>query len=232
MSREEKIKNILCNAEDGYDLIAPYYDSWHWQKIWKSNEQPKIVRWMRALKIGYGADFGVGSGNSISPFLDVGHRVDAFDISKGMLSLCIKKHIPYLITGRLKCYNYDVRNIIISQRKYNWIICNRVLSNISSLDKVVSVMSKVIKNGGQCFISDIHPEHHYDNTHLRIGDFNINIETYKHSITEVVNCFVKHGFKVLFKREYRKYNIRNSSFLDKYKMFEPIYYVLILKYGE
>ena len=120
MSREEKIKNILCSAEDGYNIIAPYYDSWHWQEFWKLNELPKIISWMRTLRIGYGADFGVGSGNSIKPFLEFGHRVDAFDISKGMLSLCIKKHISYLITGRLKCYNYDVRNIIISRRKYDW----------------------------------------------------------------------------------------------------------------
>lgn len=232
MSREEKIKNILCNAENGYDLIAPYYDSWHWQKFWKSNELPQIISWMRPLQVGYGADFGVGSGNSIRPFLETGHRVDAFDISKGMLSICIYKHIPYLITGRLKCYNYDVRNLLLLRRKYDWIICNRMLSNISSVDGVARVMSKVIKIGGQCFISDIHPEHHYDNTHLRIGDFNINIETYKHPITDVVNCFVKYGFKVLYKREFRKYDIRKSSFLDKYMMFEPIYYILILKYGE
>lgn len=232
MSRREKIKNIICDAEQGYDLIAPYYDSWNWQKFWKKNELPKLIEWMRSLSVGYSADFGVGSGNSLYPFLESGHRVDAFDISNRMLSLCIEKHFMYIITGKLKCYNLDVRKIRIKQRKYNWIICNRMLSNNPSVNDVARVMSSVIKRGGQCFISDIHPEHHYDNTHLRIGEFNVNIETYKHPITDVVDCFVKYGFKVLYKREYRKYNIRNSSLLEKYRMFEPIYYVLILKYGE
>ena len=231
MSREEKIKNILCSAEDGYNIIAPYYDSWHWQEFWKLNELPKIISWMRTLRIGYGADFGVGSGNSIKPFLEFGHRVDAFDISKGMLSLCIKKHISYLITGRLKCYNYDVRNIIISRRKYDWILCNRMLSNIPSVDEVASVMSKTIMRGGQCFISDIHPEHHYENTHLRIGEFNINIETYKHPINEVIKAFERCGFEITYKREYRKYDIKNPISLEKCTMLEPIYYVLVLKYG-
>lgn len=230
MSRHEEIINIICNAEQGYDLIAPYYDSWIWQKFWRENELPELARWMGSLRVGYGADFGVGSGNSLYPFLESGHRVDAFDISSEMLSLCVDKHIMYILTGRLECYKLDVRKINIKQRRYDWIICNRMLSNIPSVNDVARVMSKVINRGGQCFISDIHPEHHYDNTHLRIGDFNINIETYKHSIKDVVNCFVKHGFKVLIKREYRKYNIRNSSFLNKYMMFEPIYYVLILKY--
>ena len=232
MSRSEEIRNIICDAELGYDLIAPFYDSWHWQKFWGENELPKLVIWMRSLKVGYGADFGAGSGNSLLPFLKSGHRVDAFDISNRMLSLCVEKHLTYVITGRLKYYCMDVRKIWIKQRRYDWIICNRMLSNNQSVSDVARVMSKVIKRGGQCFISDILPEHHYDNTHLRIGNLNINIETYKHPIAEVVNCFVKHGFKVLFKHEYRKYNVRNSSLLDKYMMYEPIYYVLILKYGE
>ena len=34
-----------------------------------------------------------------------------------------------------------------------------------------------------------------------------------------------------YKREYRKYDIKNPISLEKYTMLEPIYYVLILKYG-
>ena len=224
------MKMLIFKAKEGYNIIAPYYDSWYWQRFWQENEKPLLEKWMYTIDVGKGADFGAGSGNSLLPFLKRGDEVDAYDISSNMLSICREKHFEYFNLGRLNFYNFDVRKVKIDKRVYDWIICNRMLSNTESVYEVANVMSKVIKIGGECFISDVHPDHCYTYTNLTIGAFDINIETYKHRKEDVINAFESCGFSVMHFREYRKYEVKSSHLIKHGDDSDPVFYTLIVRY--
>ena len=187
---------LILSPKQGYNLIAPYYDSWKWQYFWRSNEHPYIKRWCDTLEPGYGADLGSGSGNNLDCFLECNHHVTAYDISELMLMVCSEKYRDEISYGLLECYIRDINELNITRRPYDWLLCNRVLSHIYDVNNVVRRMARILKSGGQCFISDVHPLHRYDHTHYNIGGKEIVIETYKHSIRELQNIVYFNGLTI------------------------------------
>lgn len=219
----------VYSTKEGYDKLAPFYDSWHWQFFWKENELPILNKWCEKLAKGIGADLGAGSGNSLYNFLEMGHHVDAYDVSPNMLRICKMKHLKYILSGNLTCYNCDVRFMYYSPKRYDWMICNRMLSNVSDVSDVARVMGKLLKKNGRCFISDVHPDHKYLFTHLKILNFNINIETYKHSIKNVLDSFFDQGFELECFRKYEMKDLYPTVGIKHYSPNEPIFYVIELK---
>ena len=188
---------IVLSPKQGYNLIAPYYDSWKWQYFWSRNEHPYIERWCNTLESGWGADLGAGSGNNLGCFLKRFHHVTAYDISELMLHVCREKFRNEIAHGLLECYVKDINELNITQRPFDWLLCNRVLSHINDVNNVIRRMARVLKPGGQCFISDVHPSHRYDHTHYNIGGRDIIIETQKHSIKELQNVVYINGLTIM-----------------------------------
>ncbi|WP_042369814.1 class I SAM-dependent methyltransferase [Bacteroides neonati] len=227
-------KNKIYNPKEGYNIIAPYYDSWKWQKFWHNNEYPYIEKWCNTLSIGLGLDLGTGSGNNLSCFLLKGNKVDALDISSEMLKICKQKFEKYILNKSLKCLEQNVYSLPEYERKYDWIISNRVLSHIKHMEEIVKKMSHIIKYGGQCFISDIHPLHHYQYTNFTIKEEEIRIETYKHNIEYVTQQFIKNGFEVIKFKEVSTNDLINGDIIRDFPQLlnqeTPIFYYLILRY--
>jgi SAM-dependent methyltransferase len=93
----DKVKETgvqLLDPRNGYDLIAPYYEEWHWFRFWRQNEAPIIEQWLGDLKPGFGLDAGSGTGPYIHRITQFGHRCVAFDLSWQMLSINREKEIP------------------------------------------------------------------------------------------------------------------------------------------
>lgn len=219
----------LYRPREGYNKIAPYYDTWYWQTFWKDNERPKIDKWCtQYLTSGTGADLGAGSGNNLLKFLQTGHSVDAYDVSDRMLELCRNKYSDYLEKGRLHCFESEIERIYPYERKYDWILSNRVLSHIENVEGFVQKIAQIIKYGGQCFISDVHPSRHYQYTHFQTENEDVMIETYKHPVELVKDSFIENNFEILKFREVGTDEIINSERirLDG----TPVFYYLILKY--
>lgn len=228
------VKSKIYNPKEGYNIIAPYYDSWKWQKFWHTNEYPYIEKWCDTLQPGLGLDLGVGSGNNITHFLSKGHKIDAIDISSEMLKLCTSKHENYINQGSLKCTEMDVYNLSDYERKYDWVISNRVMSHLKYVDNIIERISHIIKFGGQCFISDIHPLHQYQCTNMTIGEDEICIETYKHQVEDIVQVFIKNNFEIIKRKEISTFDLINGEIIKEIpsllKQNTPIFYFLILKY--
>lgn len=227
-SGNEMVQKIY-RVREGYNKIAPYYDTWYWQTFWKDNEGPKIEKWcVQYLAPGVGADLGAGSGNNLLKFLQIGHSVDAYDISDKMLDLCRNKYCDYLKTGKLHCYESDIERIYPYERKYDWILSNRVLSHIEDVQGFVRKVAQIIKYGGQCFISDVHPLRHYQYTHFKIENEDVMIETYRHPVELVKKCFVMNNFEIL---KFKEVNSNETINSEKIRLDDsPIFYYFILKY--
>ena len=65
-----------------------------------------------------------------------------------------------------------------------------------------------------------------------ISNFTYNSETIDKDSIEMSDIDnIDNTIKITYKREYRKYDIKNPISLEKYTMLESIYYILVLKYG-
>lgn len=228
------MKSKIYNPKDGYNIIAPYYDNWKWQKFWHKNEYPYIKEWCDSLSCGRGLDLGTGSGNNLECFLSKGNKVTAIDLSLEMLNICKKKYKKEILKGNLECLELDIRDLSDCVREYDWIVSNRAFSHIKHIDTIIEKMSHIIKCGGQCFISDIHPLHHYENTNLTIKDSEICIETYKHKMDDVVHLLLKHNFKIIDFKEVGINDLINKDIIDYFPSLcnqdSPIFYYYIIKY--
>ncbi|MBQ9230703.1 MAG: class I SAM-dependent methyltransferase [Prevotella sp.] len=224
---------LILSPKQGYNLIAPYYDSWKWQYFWRSNEYPFIERWCNTLEPGWGADLGAGSGNNLGCFLQRKHRVTAYDISELMLFVCREKFREEIAQGLLECYVRDINELNITQRLYDWLLCNRVLSHICDVSNVIRRMARILRPGGQCFISDVHPMHRYDHTHYNIGGKEIVIETYKHNIQEMQNIAYINSFSILEFQEITSPKLLEPGLAANFHSIQddetPIFYYMIMK---
>lgn len=224
---------IILSPKQGYNLIAPYYDSWKWQYFWRRNEHPYIERWCNTLESGWGADLGAGSGNNIGCFLKQFHHVIAYDISELMLLVCRGKYRNEIAHGQLECYVRDINELNITQRSFDWLLCNRVLSHIHDVNNVVRRMTRVLRPGGQCFISDVHPLHHYEHTHYNIGGRDIIIETHKHSIQELQKAFYINGLAIVDLQEITRSRLLAPELASSMHSIQdddtPIFYYMILR---
>ncbi len=224
---------LILSPKQGYNLIAPYYDSWKWQFFWRRNEHPYIERWCETLEVGYGADLGAGSGNNIDCFLLRNHHVTAYDISELMLLVCREKYRTEVARGQLECYIRDINKLSVIQRPYDWLLCNRVLSHICDVNNVVRRVARILRPGGQCFISDVHPLHRYNHTHYMIGGREIVIQTYKHSIQELQNIIYINGFTIIDFQEITRPKLLDPSIAISFHSIQddetPIFYYMILR---
>ena len=226
-------RNLILSPKEGYNLIAPFYDSWKWQEFWRYNEYPFIERWCDRLEVGYGADLGAGSGNNLDCFLKRYHHVTAYDISEMMSMICRQKYEQQIACGLLECIEKDIRELSVNQRQYDWLLCNRVLSHIYDIDNVIRRMAHILKKGGECFISDVHPLHHYEHTHYRIGDRNIIISTYKHGIEDLRSCFYMNGLSIIEFKEIAKPDLIAPALAERFHSIKddttPIFYYMVLR---
>lgn len=224
---------MVLSSRQGYNLIAPYYDAWKWQFFWRCNEWPYMEKWCNTLKIGRGADLGAGTGNNLKHFIDLGHQVVAYDISEMMLAICKHKYTQEIATRKLTCIVKDIKSLSIHQQEFDWMICNRVLSHISDVSTVVRRIARGLKQHGECFISDVHPLHDYDYTHFRIGEKDIIIETYKHSLKELNQLFYKNGLSIVDFKEISQMDLFEKNIAHDFHSIKnettPIFYYYILK---
>lgn len=226
-------ESLILSPRQGYNLIAPYYDSWKWQDFWHSNEYPLIQRWCRDMVVGHGSDFGAGSGNNLRCFLNSGHQVTAYDVSDMMLFVCQHKYVNEIESGQLRCIVQDVCELNVSNKEFDWIMCNRVLSHIQDVSKLIRRIGRTLKSGGECFLSDVHPLHHYEHTHFRLGSRDVIIETHKHSLEEITRQFFMNSLKILEFKEVRYTDLYDKKTAENLHSIQddgtPIFYYYRLK---
>ena len=227
------MSDMVYSARDGYNIIAEYYDDWKWQKFWKAYEYPVIEEWARTLQKSNGLDAGTGTGNNLSIFLEKGHTVTALDISRSMLYICMNKYQPYIIQNKLNCIEFDLLNLIELRSKYDWIICNRVLSNISNIEIAFRLFAATIKSKGECLISDVHPLHEYESTNLSYSNNKIVIETFKHPLIKLEKAIEENNFIIVEKKEFTYKDLPKTEILSDFSSLKnqkvPIFFYYILR---
>jgi SAM-dependent methyltransferase len=177
----------LMESEEGYDLVAPVYDRWHWQEFWVRNELPRLHPLLqREAAQGPILDVGCGTGTylaALSQPTSVG-----VDPSASMLAQARRK-VPRgvsLLRGR-------AGQLPPLDARFRACLTTRSLSHEPNLARAAQSLGAVTMAGGAWFISEVHPEHDYTCTRIPFGDEDIHVATYKHSLDDVGRAITSSG---------------------------------------
>jgi len=176
--RREPSAPKLLSAADGYDLAAPTYDAWAWSRFWDQVETPLVEAWLRSRPTGDVLDLGCGSGRYRRLVQGLGNRYTGVDVSEKMLEENRRKHLDFAPATLI---NADIARVPLPDAAADSILCTRVLSHVRAPRKVFREIRRLLKPGGECFLSDIDPTHAYDYTHIPTPGGDVAIETHKHT---------------------------------------------------
>jgi ubiquinone/menaquinone biosynthesis C-methylase UbiE len=211
----------LLPPRAGYDVVAPSYHRWHWYHFWRVHEAPVVMKWLRAAAHGRGLDAGAGTGPYAPAMAGLGAFCVAVDISREMLKG---------LAAGLPRVQADVAALPFRGAAFDWILCSRVLSHIADLDAAVGELARVLKAGGECLISDVHPDHPYEHVRIPGPGTRIDIETHKHPVECVTASLDAHGLVVESLSSYRLSDLTEppprAAFAKLYRHPDrPIFYV-------
>lgn len=167
----------VFSAQKGYDVVAPYYDAWHWQEFWKRNEHSHVLRWVSAG--GQYVDIGCGTGAYCEALLSLGTPLGV-DPSAEMIALARRR-----LSDQVQLRLGSIRDLPMEHASVDFSLTARVLSHESDLDRAASEVARVTRLGGTWVITDVHSEHPYPCTRIPTPRGDVYIETYKRSPDEI-----------------------------------------------
>lgn len=175
----------------GYELVSKYYDDWYWQSFWKANERPLIVHELTRFRscAGPALDAGTGTRLYLDELARSGIECVGIDTSQSMLDEARKK-LP--LSVRLICA--DIRNLPFPDKEFNLIIACRVLSHVANLNVAVHELGRVANTGCSLIVSDVSAHHNYTTTRIPTPDGDVHIETYKHTVDQLVEAAEHSGY--------------------------------------
>lgn len=144
----ENIKSTSNRA--GYDRWADFYDSYpnptvamderYFPDSWKHLSDKDIL------------EIGCGTGRHTSKLLMQNNRVTGIDISRGMLEVA-RKHLlnVKLIEGDFMSYEN------FSAQSFDAVVTSLVIEHIEDVSTFFKRVDYVLREKGQCFLSEIHP---------------------------------------------------------------------------
>ena len=167
----------------GYELVSKYYDEWYWQSFWMANERPLIVHELTRFRscASPALDVGTGTGLYLDELVRLGIECVGVDVCKAMLDEARKK-LPTSV--RLICA--DVKKLPFPDKTFNLIIACRVLSHVDNLNAAIQELGRVTNTGCCLIVSDVSACHNYTRTRIPTPDGDVHMETYKHTVDQLV----------------------------------------------
>lgn len=179
--------------EGVYDLISKDYDSREWSSLWYDIEFSLVKDWLTGHP-GKTTVLDCGSGTApYYPVITANHKKYAgVDISFEMLQVAKDKYKDPLAFKK-----GDILNLPFPSGAFDLVLSNRTLSHIEDIALAFYEINRVMKPGGSCLITDVHPRHNYVFTSFtsKWGE-KIYVETFKHSIIELEATAIRFGFDV------------------------------------
>ncbi len=208
---------IDLSPEPAYNLVSPYYDDRHWASFWFENEMPLLANWL-----GSGdrfLDAGCGTCPYFSQVEGYFHEYYGLDLSRGMLEIAQMKYQSHPHYAKMELTVADLDCIPYPDNYFDVVLCTRVLSHMDDPERAFAEFYRVLKPGGRCFITDIHPHHDYEKTGFRIPDLKVYVDTVKHPISKLVHNLEHKHFQMDHVTEARLEDLHNSTEHPLYQEF-------------
>lgn len=185
--------NRVLPVELAYDLSAPFYDDWSWQRFWRAHEYPVVrgvlERQRRGRKHALDLlDVGCGTGWYLQHLRDLCRDKVGVDLSGGMLAVAGNRLPDALLNQG------DARNLDFPAGRFDTVVCTRVLSHMAQVKPAISEMRRVLGKTGTLVLSDVDASHEYNVTRLPVATGQIRAETHKHDREELFATIEHVGF--------------------------------------
>jgi len=177
-SANQRLEPTL-SAEQAYDLSAPFYDDWKWQRFWRETEAPAVLQHLAHFAhAGDGArdllDVGCGTGWYIGALRRDFARCVGLDVSAGMLEIAQRR------APDAEFLNADLESLPFDRPSFDAILCTRVLSHVAQVEPALHRMAAALRPGGILVLSSVDAGHDYDQTKLPVGRAHVFVDTFKH----------------------------------------------------
>jgi ubiquinone/menaquinone biosynthesis C-methylase UbiE len=132
-------------------------------------------------------EIGCGTGKNTALLANIGKKVHALDFSAAMIELARQKS------------SFDNVKFSLADINQRWpqedqsadlITCNLVLEHISDLSFIFAEAARVLTEGGQFFVSELHPFRQYEGVqaHFKRDDETIEIPAFVHHISDFLGA--------------------------------------------
>ncbi len=211
----------LLSPREGYDLAAPYYDSWYWTEFWKHNEMPLVTAILNRLTPRDALDAGSGTGAYRFQLEARGSNTMAIDVSGKMLEVQARKGMTAGPQAKARLVVGDIKAMPPEwSERFDCAICARVLAHIDNCLLAVRELGRVVKQGGRLIITDIDPEHEYRHVRISNGSIRSLIQVFKHDHHELKAVFEASGLRI---KSFRRLILGDLLWLPPEDKFAKIY---------
>lgn len=176
-----------------YDLWAEHYD-----------DDANVTRDLDALVVrsaplrvaGHDVlEVGCGTGKNTSWLANVARHVVAMDFSYGMLEQARRR----VSSANVSFVRHDVRQgWPVPDRAIDVVVANLVLEHVCDLAPIFAESARVLREGGQLFLCELHPFRQLQGSQARFIDprsgNTIRVPAFRHSVSEYVNAALAAGF--------------------------------------
>lgn len=140
-------------------------------------------------------EIGCGTGKNTVFLAQIGLSVHALDFSEGMIEKAGEKvkadNVRFSVadlTQQWPCKDED----------FDLIVCNLVLEHIEDLSFIFSEAFRVLVEGGEFFVNELHPFRQYEGKKARfqIGESIAEIPAFMHHISDFLNAASTSGLRL------------------------------------
>ncbi len=180
----------------------------NWSEIYDTNlnktrdlDQQVTNKTLSKLTFENVLELGCGTGKNTEWLVQKATQVVAVDFSQGMLTVAkakIKANNVFFIQADI------TKNWDFIDQTFDLITCNLILEHIENLHFMFQQATKKLKNGGQFFISELHPFKQYLGTKARFETEKgvEELEVFIHHISDFTDAALKSGFKIMSLKEF------------------------------
>ncbi|MBI1256220.1 MAG: methyltransferase domain-containing protein [Chloroflexi bacterium] len=142
-------------------------------------------------------ELGCGTGKNTALLADLGQQVIALDFSEGMIAQARAK----LSADNVRFSLADLtQRWPVADHAVDLVVCNLVLEHIENLTFIFAEADRVLAQGGQFFISELHPFKQYQGAKATFDGE--QIPAFVHHVSEFVNTAQIVGFALTSFREW------------------------------
>lgn len=178
------------SVQQGYNAWAQTYNTM--QNATRDLDEQVTREMLGSHKYRTILELGAGTGKNTPFFTQIGERVISVDFSEGMLAHAVAKQYD-------KAPSFVIADLAarwpVASRSVELATCNLILEHIADLDSFFAEVQRVLADGGQFFISELHPFKQYQGIQANFqhqGD-KVEIPAFIHHMSDFVKAGEKAG---------------------------------------
>ncbi len=182
------------SIQNAYDEWSRSYDTD--RNLTRDLDQQLVLKTLATRHFHSILEIGCGTGKNTTFLARIGGRLHALDFSEGMIEKAKEK----VNAANVRFSMADLKQKWpCEDRAYDLIVCNLVLEHIEDLSFIFSEARRVLMQGGELFINELHPFRQYEGKKASFDKEKnvIEIPVFVHHISDFVKAASKNGFALL-----------------------------------